>query len=90
MLCHTFTPGTNNVYTLFKPLNSEIMKLYTLFKIQENHTLLRVRPNKAEAPSPTPGLDMNAKDSTAVKRLSMRAKLPGDRIVRFEKPCMWL
>ena len=27
---------------------------------------------------------------TAVKRLSMREKLRGDRIVRFEKPCMWL
>ena len=27
---------------------------------------------------------------TAVKRLSMREKLPGDRIVRFEKPCMWM
>ena len=28
--------------------------------------------------------------NTAVKRLSMREKLRGDRIVRFEKPCMWL
>ena len=28
--------------------------------------------------------------STAVKRLSMRQKWRGDRIVRFEKPCMWL
>ena len=27
---------------------------------------------------------------TAVKRLSMREKLRGDRIVRFEKPGMWL
>ena len=27
---------------------------------------------------------------TAVKRLSMREKLPGDRMVRFEKPCMWM
>ena len=28
--------------------------------------------------------------STAVKRLSMREKLRGDRIVRSEKPCMLL
>ena len=28
--------------------------------------------------------------STAVKCLSMREKLRGDRIIWFEKPCMWL
>ena len=27
---------------------------------------------------------------TAVKRLSMREKLRGDHVVRFEKPCKWL